>query len=487
MKRQLWISAALVLAVLVCLGCLPQDVKISGRLSLSGNGAQGEASATGYKAMLVALADGRVEIAETDAQGNFEFEARADSEYLVRFLDEEYQSAGGLAVTVNPTEIVVGFNTGSEDVDLGEILLDTATGLGVAAQNGLSKVSATDASCEAVDGEPAGDFVLGLDSDGVDGEHAGEEDTDGDCVPNVFDADDNNNDILDDQDGDDGIIECPNIRQVTLFMNNKVENSLTSASPTGEFIVITIHVEPVAGKVLDSVMVSGPSYMSSLVFGDSGFYDSPVADGTPFLNGLVECMGGSQRCAFLKSDGSVNLADVMAAGDTFVFEARFTDGTSTTCPRMINSVLEYTPYNLRIGDDDDAVASLAAVGGMGFKAPDLDGDGKFKMAFDIPAGTQLGFVYRFDLTPLNSSCNPEGEQMSFPDLVAVDPSFLGDTRVHREDGLQDVEVIIDTTDSVNWPASVVDAWEFDITMQDMTGDNAAATGVRARVGASTCE
>ena len=155
-----------------------------------------------------------------------------------------------------------------------------------------------------------------------------------------------------------------------------------------------------------------------------------------------------------------------------------------TCTTQINSVLQYTLYNVRIGDDDADVASQSPVTSSDIIQPDVDNDGYFKIVFDIPAGTQLGFTHRFDLFPYDDSCAPTSG--GFPNLADIDATFTGDTRTSAEDSLEDVAVFVNTVDTENWDASASGTWYFDLTMQDAKGDNAKNGGYVVGNHISTC-
>lgn len=481
----------------------PTTVIISGTLATTTSAAMTAAkaqgiplkatAAPGYMLHVVNATDNTQAYVSSDANGSVSTTVHSGDSVLMTLVDSNYREIGPVVIEAGAGDSTIGLSATGDAaiINLGEIVGNTDTN-NVTISEDASDYANNDYMGEASGGVLTGAAGCGDLNTGINqtfaraqsGSGDSAADTDGDGRPDIVDCDDDNNGIRDDQAGIT-FAGCSGIDQITLFTDNKRNIADVLDVATGTNYVITHHLFPASPKNIDSVTVSGPSYLGSLLIQDSPFYNTAIANNTPWNRELVPCTfdGSANHCIFIKGDGADVLATTMAAGDLFVYDITFADGTTTTCTRMINSVLNLTFQNPRVGDDDASASgdfSDIDTNWLDFTTIDVDGDGKVKIRYDIPAGMQLGFTHRFDAFGYDAGCSL-GDEAALIDMRDMDPTFTGDTRTSALDAEADVDVILDWS-YADWPASAVNAWSFDLTAQDAVGDNSAIYGIKSYVG-----
>lgn len=493
-------------------GTTADTVTISGTLATTTNAdiaaakASGSplktAAAAGYKLHCIDLTKNSQDYIDADSSGAFSFTVDGGDSVACDVLNSEY-SQEGIAVFGNSGSSIAytGLSTTGtgSTLDLGTVTLNTDTNAATPG-NDVSGHADSGSGCTAVNWIPIGADAHGALTTGIDattkrdrandGDGTGDED--GDCARDIRDVDDDNDGTLDDQAGVK-YSGCPGIAFITLFINNQRQVTNPDAAPERTDYMLTQHVTPAEGYTINSVTVTGPSYLDDLTVVDSDFYDTPITADTPWDKTLVPCeqagTGGVEpnNCIFLNTSptATINLAERIAQGDQFVYDAAFTDGTSVTCTRTINSVIDKVVKNVRVCDDSVAAASCTTSftgGWMPLSTIDANANSKIKLVFEIPAGMQKGFTYRFDISTYEQSggtCTPG--TMFLPDMVAVDPTFTGDQRAAATEAQVNTEVIVDWT-SANWPASSINAWLITLTAYDAVNDNSKLSGIGAYAG-----
>lgn len=439
-------------------------------------------SANSYSLQVMDVTEGSQQKVELDSTGSFNYAAKSNHSYIIGILDSDSKVVGLLKTGEEGDNVITGLKS-DRDVDLSNLLLNTDTG--TASSSASIPNDSTYQAASDENGNPLGAATLGSGTSGINTATAYDQDTDGDGMPNAIDVDDDNDGIKDEQDSDTDSSSGTGEQDfceanILLFVNNKKNLGSFNSPAEDDNYIITQHVFPPTGKTISSVSVTGPSYLSGLEVSDSSFYHTSISSGTVWGQTLTACTSNSQdnHCIFVKS-GTNNLQTDMAAGDEYFYSIAYDDGTSETCSKMINQVLDKTPENPTIDSSALVAGTFKTLG-----ASDTD----FEICFDLPAGMSLGFTYRVDVFALQDngggSCG-DGGNSNLPDLLDLDVTFTGDTRTSSSDSLTSVCATIDTTDP-DWPTSTASAWQFDVTAQDAFGDNSAAQGILLKLDSSTC-
>ncbi len=290
--------------------------------------------------------------AATESDGSFTISDLPSQEaFYLQILNSSNQLAAPVAfgaTSGGAAMSIAASSAATAAVDLGAIVYDSTKDSAAPSTAPTDYLDAT-STVEAKTGETlvpkgAGNFGKGsgpqfsgtYDSTNVDG--------DGDGLPNIVDADNDGNGVLDEFDGlatmETLAASTSKIGYSAMWTNLKVPYGQAASdvynTPTGFWVIIAMH--PASGQTISSASLeSGPSWVhNAKIHGQNYTWQSVdyALEDTPGDDRFQVTLGGAQ----------IAPGSIIKAGDTLIFHVVFTDGTSEKIAKMINFAIEEVPY-----------------------------------------------------------------------------------------------------------------------------------------------
>lgn len=469
---------------------------ITGRIVSGGPaGARPAAQAVAARYVVAAQSADSQEIyyAGTDQQGNFEIDipdSEQGSEFIITLLNDDGQPAGPIVFHQDGDQGLIGLDV-DRAVALGDVELpgDPAGApiLPGAAFDGDDLVSPDLSARLNEAGVPVGVPSVGKGADAqTDDVDDGSIDRDHDGLPDFVDADNDGDGIADDFDTDGGedAAATPEGVHLNFFMNLKISEERADTYYNGsdeQRAEALAHDTVITFEVIET-SPSGPAISSVHVI------DSPAPPYLPDMTvlGSGELWSASDYAfdnaerfqAFIVPNALIN------AGDTFVVQIAFDDGTTAQYWSMINYVFTNIPELVRYGAPGSLTAYTAGNGIQFDGSQDLVLE--FRPPVDETGAYLTGFTYFFEIF----YNDPGGAQQQGINGNATWPSppegFDADRQVYEVSPEALGDLSADNTYTVTLPkeifvgtltlddGSVVDvgSYKIDIAAQN-NGNNAA--------------
>ena len=351
---RLFILAGLLLTVAACGsssssgGTTPagDTVTLTGTLgtgSITPAGLKSTTAAASYRVVAVDNSRNKTYRSTTGTDGSFSLDVPADGTYLVSYIDSNGRYAGPTVFENNTTSVVTGI-TPTEDSSLGTITFDSDSGY--AQTESTPSFAASSVTSVASSGRPfgAGNDGKTQNEDITADDLRDDMDEDQDGIPNIFDADENNDNIR------NGILDNPssatvvsdNIESVYMTSNiwavhggaTETSEELTQVEKAMALMALRLHVVPLSGRasMISSVVCSSvPSSVSgSATMRWASSLGVPEADypeeGTTWLSNSYNLYEATEST---NNEWIVSIAPnaEMNVGDTFEIRVTYTDST----------------------------------------------------------------------------------------------------------------------------------------------------------------
>ena len=258
------------------------SVSLSGQLGvgmISSAGTSAYTALPDYTVVAIDNSSGQTYHGATDSSGNFAISVPANSSYQVSLINSNAEYFGPVVMDgdASSAEVVMGITT-STDTNLGSILVDTSKSM---AQPSTSPASALNSSDTAVatGGVPDGAGNVGKTTlTGITTRSGSDMDKDG--IPNIFDADEDNDGIR------NGIASTPTSATVTsntvesVQMSSNIWAAHDTTSPAEDLIMMRFHVIPKSGhesEIVSVECISVPAIIKDVaIIWDSDSLGNPV-------------------------------------------------------------------------------------------------------------------------------------------------------------------------------------------------------------------
>lgn len=398
-------------------------VSLAGQIVATGGAARAAADALptdeGFLVMAQSAVSGEIYQGVSDADGKFEVDI-PDSEnggtFMVTIIKPDGRAAGPVLFDESAGEGMTGLDL-SRPASLGTLVVpgDVADGPVVVGGDADTKelVSPEIVTRLDADGIPVGLASAGKGADAQGGGGGAGKidspqsklDADGDGLPDVVDADDNGNGIVDEFDGagDAGGIPAGAGIRLNFFMNLKISDAdankyytgtadqVSDALKTDTIITLEIAAEPdakrkpVAARVLTAPAPEYLSLMEKMGTDEHGGQSfKPWSDSDYAFDVATDRLQ-----AFVRPNALLN------AGDTFTVAVEFDDGSTKLFSRMINYVFKNIPRLRQFGDTVGGLTAFSS-GTISF-----DGSQDLVLVFNPPTddtGAYLtGMDYQFEI------------------------------------------------------------------------------------------
>lgn len=310
-------------------------------ISLSGTLTSGNISSAGirtfssalsdYKVVAIDNATGKTYPADTDTSGNFSITLPAKTSYEVSIIDSSSQYVGPIVMVggAGSSEVCMGIKP-TDDINLGSIIADLTNKFAQPTSEPTSIANLLDLA-KAVAGKPKGAGNNGKEEfSGITTREAGA-DFDKDGIPNLFDADEDNDGIR------NGILAHPSSSTVSsntveaVYMNSNIWAEHGTAEEAKDVALITITVRAKTGKlseILSAEVIDVPSSIKDVaVLRDSTSFGDPEnypAEWTAWENEnhkLYKLESDNTWKALFNPKGDMNV------GDTFTIRVTYTGGS----------------------------------------------------------------------------------------------------------------------------------------------------------------
>jgi len=226
-------------------------ILLSGTLAtgtISSAGLTSYAVATGYDVVAIDNSSGQTYNAETDSSGNFSINVPEGSSYEISLVDGNANYFGPVVMMGDSSspEVVMGI-TPTTDTSLGQIVLDSSKSMAKPATEPTSIIDSSDTAV-ATNGVPKGANSNGKDElTGITTRNGSDIDKDG--IPNIFDADEDNDGIR------NGIASTPVAATISsntveaVFITSNIWADHGTTSSAEDIIQMRIQVAPKSGML----------------------------------------------------------------------------------------------------------------------------------------------------------------------------------------------------------------------------------------------
>jgi len=310
------------------------SVSLSGQLgigTISSAGIKSSAAVADYSVVAVNNSSGQTYHGATDASGNFNFSVPAGSSYQVSLVNSSAQYFGPVVMDGNTSssEVVMGL-TASADTNLGTVVVDTSKAMAQPSTSPASALNPTDTAV-ATSGVPKGAGNTGkTELTGITTRSGSDMDQDG--IPNVFDADENNDGIR------NGVASLPTTTTVvsstveSVFLTSNIWANHGTSSPAEDLIMMRLHVVPVSGhesEIASVECISVPATINTVaIIWDSDSMGDPT--GYPAEGTVWQTVGYNlyKTTTLPQEEWTVLLIPkaIMSVGDIFTIRVHFTGG-----------------------------------------------------------------------------------------------------------------------------------------------------------------
>jgi len=368
--------------------------------------------------------------ASVDAEGHFEITLPSSTACAISLLDGDSKYFGP-TIMVGDSSAPVMSILPTDDFDFGQIVVDASAGIAQPTNEPTSIANLTD-TVQANNGVPQGagntgkEQIVGLVS------KEGSYDTDGDGIPNTFDADEDNDGIR------NGIVEDPSTAQVesdivySVLPSSNLWATHGTTDPAYELIGMRLHVRVITPEGLDQISsvqcIDVPASIadtarirSSGSLGDPESYPAEESLWKTWGYRLYKTtsLGDNHYVVSLQPGANMNV------GDTFIIRVSYVGGSHEDFFIVMSYVLtdwpRFTTYNGTTMPTNEGVSSNDPVEFTGStleavftKAKDEDGEVLEGVRYSIEMGPISG-----DVTGFQSDLYPDAFDTSGADSVTV--------------------------------------------------------------------
>jgi len=515
MKQRTLLAIAAMMALTSFVACEPFGITVpgststmsmSGTIQSSSTNAKLNGSAQTSNSVFTVVAQsagtGKTYLDSTDSSGAFDVSVPDDETgnlFMITIVGPDGKATGPVTFGASGSEVSAGIDF-SRNANFGTIELPADPTLAPITPGGdgdVLELAATDVMTRIdANGVPVGIATIGKgeDAEGPASTNPRQAcDVDRDGLVDMFDADNDGDGIIDENDTGDasGNTGLSDVR-LSFFMNLKIGNQSANTYYAGstsaveaalmEDTVITFEVleEPSATKSISSVKLMStpaPSYITDTeVMRDTGM-------------GLMSTSWEDVDYAFEEAGDRFQAFVIpnalIEAGDVFTVEITFDDGTTGIYSRMINYVFKSIPQLMKHG------VSSSLTDFAGAQPIAFDGAQDLTLEFEPPkdeSGEFLtGFAYNFEIfyneagsgNQLNGNIDTDA---TFPSTItgfnAANKNFevTADSLTLSDDNTYTVtlpkEIFVNTVETADG-TKTVGSYKIDIAAQSGNGDNSA--------------